>query len=69
MRITEPLKKYLEDRRDPRVSWPVIRDLEALARERGWRYEELYPATIQTCPGAKGLSEDLCGGSSRVRSC
>jgi hypothetical protein len=59
MRLTETLKKYLLDRRDPRVSWPVIRDLEPLARERGWKYEEILPATIQTCPSAKGLGEDF----------
>jgi len=59
MRLTEALKEYLQDRRDPRVSWPSIDDLATVAAERGWKYEEVYPATIQTCPSAKGLSEDF----------
>lgn len=59
MRITETIKQYLLDRKDPRVSWPEINDLEAVAAERGWKYEEVLPATIQTCPSAKGLTEDF----------
>ena len=61
MRLTETLKEFWQDRRDPRVQWPEIEDLEKVATERWWKYEEVFPATIQTCPSAKGLSEDFLG--------
>lgn len=59
MRIRETLKEFLLDRRDPRVSWPEIHDLAAVAPGRGWNYQEVLPETIQTCPSAKGLAEDF----------
>ena len=48
-----------QDRTDPVVTFPELPDLEAVARERGWPYQEVLPASIQKCPGARALSEDF----------
>jgi len=57
------LRGYLEqkwrDRTDPVVTFPELVDLESVARERGWAYQEVLPASIQVCPGARALSEDF----------
>lgn len=57
------LRQYLEtkwrNRVDPVVVFPELLDLQTAAPERGWDYQSVLPATIQTSPGAKALSEDF----------
>lgn len=57
--LREYLYKKIRDRRDPIVSFPAIPNLEVAARERGWSYEEVLPASVQICPGAHALAEDF----------
>lgn len=53
------LQKQWRQRADPVVTFPTITDLETVARERGWPYEEILPSSIQVCPGAHALAEDF----------
>ena len=77
------LRAYLHqqwrNRQDPVVVFPALPNLETAARERGWQYQEVLPATVQMCPGARALSEDFllwiergprhhcCGSASRSK--
>src|SRR5579871_4290046 len=57
------IRAYLDERRknrtDPVVVFPTLENLEVTAKERGWNYREIFPASIQVCPGARALSEDF----------
>lgn len=44
--LREYLQKKIRDRKDPVIVFPTITDLEATARERGWQYEEVLPASV-----------------------
>jgi hypothetical protein len=47
------------ERTDPIVAFPELPNLETVAAERGWLYEQVLPPSIQVCPGAKALAEDF----------
>jgi hypothetical protein len=53
------LAQKKRDRTDPVVIFPEITNLEQTAKERGWQYQDDLPSVIQTCPGARALSEDF----------
>jgi len=53
------MKRLVRDVCDPVVRLPRIDDLEKTAAERGWTFEQVYPKTIQSCPGARAMGEDF----------
>jgi capsular polysaccharide biosynthesis protein len=57
--IRNYIQKKRQNRVDPLMDFAVVADLEATAKERGWRYQPVLPAAIQVCPPAKCLSEDF----------
>ncbi|MEO6847699.1 MAG: glycosyltransferase family 61 protein, partial [Chthoniobacterales bacterium] len=59
MNLRSRIGKLVQDRKDPEVECLEIFDLATVAAERGWKYEEILSPTIQTCPGARALSEDF----------
>jgi hypothetical protein len=36
-----------------------LENLQTVAAERGWQFQDVLPSAIQVCPGAKALSEDF----------
>jgi len=59
MNLTNKFRKLTRTNTDPLVKFPELLNLNAAARERGWEYHEILPASIQTCYGARAISEDF----------
>lgn len=66
--IRGSLKRAIRDFTDPVVCFPAVDNLEKLASSRGWDFEEILPASIQVCPGAKAMSEDFLAWVDRGQS-
>lgn len=66
--IRGSLKRAIRDFTDPVVCFPAVDNLEKLASARGWSFEEILPASIQVCPGAKAMSEDFLAWVDRGQS-
>ena len=64
--IRGSVKRLVRDFRDPEIPFPKILNFEAVAVARGWHFEEVYPSTVQCCPGARAMSEDFLPATANV---
>ena len=57
--VRQLIADAIQDRKDPLLDCRRLMDLQKASMNRGFAYEEIYPASIQTCPGAKAIAEDF----------